>query len=299
MLDDLDARRRARAGHAARARCCRSRPRCSSSRSPPTAPTASASTASRASCTPPPARRSRRAPWERGPRIARARSTAAQVTRRVPRAVPALHRARVRGRHDRALAAVAEGAAAGRRAAPDQQRRRHHQLRDAAHRPAAARLRPRPRRRRAADGAPRARRASRCETLDGQTRTLDGEMVVIDDADGPTSIAGLMGGARSEVQPDTTPRAARGRHLERPQHPPHARGRSGCAARPPARFEKGLQPEQCMQAQAVATQLMIELCGATRRCRARSTSAGATPPAQVIAAARGARAGDPRRARRA
>ena len=36
---------------------------------------------------------------------------------RVPRAVPALHRARVRERHDRALAAVAEGAAGGRRAA--------------------------------------------------------------------------------------------------------------------------------------------------------------------------------------
>ena len=30
-----------------------------------------------------------------------------------------------------------------------------------------------------------------------------------------------------------------------------------------ARFEKGLAPEQCMHAQAVATRLMIELCGAT------------------------------------
>jgi len=29
------------------------------------------------------------------------------------------------------------------------------------------------------------------------------------------------------------------------------------------RFEKGLQPEQCIHAQAVATQLMVELCGAT------------------------------------
>ena len=46
--------------------------------------------------------------------------------------------------------ALAEGAADGVRPAADQQRRRHHQLRDAAHRPAAARLRLRPRRRRAA-----------------------------------------------------------------------------------------------------------------------------------------------------
>ena len=47
------------------ARCCRSPPRCSSSRSRPTGPTASASTASRASCTPRPARRS---PPRRGAR---------------------------------------------------------------------------------------------------------------------------------------------------------------------------------------------------------------------------------------
>ena len=50
----------------------------------------------------------------------------------------------------------------------------------------------------------RARAGEQVQTLDGQTRTLDAEMVVIDDAEGPTSIAGLMGGARSEVQPDTT-----------------------------------------------------------------------------------------------
>ena len=50
----------------------------------------------------------------------------------------------------------------------------------------------------------RARGGEQVQTLDGQTRTLDREMVVIADADGPTSIAGLMGGTRSEVQPDTT-----------------------------------------------------------------------------------------------
>ena len=59
------------------------------------------------------------------------------------------------------------------------------------------------------------------ETLDGQTRTLDDQMVLIDDADGPTSIAGVMGGLRSEVHDDTTPRADGGRQLGRPEHPPH------------------------------------------------------------------------------
>ena len=75
--------------------------------------------------------------------------------------LPALHRAAVRGRHDRAVAAVAEGAPDGFRPAPDQQRRRHHQLRDAAHRPAAARVRLGPGRRRRAASPARARRRDR------------------------------------------------------------------------------------------------------------------------------------------
>ncbi len=85
----------------------------------------------------------------------------------------------------------------------------------------------------------RAHEGEQMQTLDGQTRTLDGEMVVIEDAEGPTSIAGLMGGARSEVAAGHDARAARGRHLERPEHPPHARGRSGCAARPPGASRRG------------------------------------------------------------
>src|SRR5439155_3029495 len=50
----------------------------------------------------------------------------------------------------------------------------------------------------------RAQEGERVETLDGQVRTLDTDTVVIDDADGPTSIAGVMGGARSEVGEGTT-----------------------------------------------------------------------------------------------
>ena len=49
-----------------------------------------------------------------------------------------------------------------------------------------------------------ARDGERFTTLDGQERTLDARMIVIADEDGPTSLAGVMGGQRSEVQPDTT-----------------------------------------------------------------------------------------------
>ncbi len=61
-------------------------------------------------------------------------------------------------RHDRPVAALAQGPAYGGRSAPDLQRRRHHQLRDAADRPAAARVRPRSRRGSDARHPPRQRR---------------------------------------------------------------------------------------------------------------------------------------------
>ena len=108
----------------------------------------------------------------------------------------------------------------------------------------------------------RAREGEPVTTLDGQTRTLDSEMVVIDDADGPTSIAGLMGGERSEVQPDTTRVLMEVANW----HGPNIHRTSwalGLRSEASSRFEKGLAPEQCMWAQAVAARLMVELCGAT------------------------------------
>jgi phenylalanyl-tRNA synthetase beta chain len=108
----------------------------------------------------------------------------------------------------------------------------------------------------------RAHEGEQVQTLDSQTRTLDHEMVVIEDADGPASIAGLMGGARSEVEPSTTRvlmevATWNGPNIHR------SSWKLGLRSEASGRFEKGLQPEQCMHAQALVTQLMIELCGAS------------------------------------
>ena len=108
--------------------------------------------------------------------------------------------------------------------------------------------------RRAADG-------ETMQTLDGQTRKLDREMVLIADADGPTSIAGLMGGARSEVGPDTTRVLMEvanwnGANIHRTSLA------LGLRSEASTRFEKQLQPEQAIEAQAVASELMVALCGA-------------------------------------
>jgi phenylalanyl-tRNA synthetase beta chain len=108
----------------------------------------------------------------------------------------------------------------------------------------------------------RATAGEQVATLDGQTRTLDSEMVVIDDSDGPTSIAGLMGGARSEVQPETTRVLLEVANW----HGPNIHRSSwalGLRSEASSRFEKGLAPEQCLWAQAIATRLMIECCGAS------------------------------------
>jgi phenylalanyl-tRNA synthetase beta chain len=99
-------------------------------------------------------------------------------------------------------------------------------------------------------------------TLDGQTRTLDGRMLLIADADGPTSIAGVMGGERSEVADDTTRVLMEAATWDGPTiH--HTAWTLGLQSEASLRFEKQLQPEQAMDAQAVATRLMIELCDAT------------------------------------
>ncbi len=108
----------------------------------------------------------------------------------------------------------------------------------------------------------RATEGEQVQTLDGQTRTLDAEMVVIEDGEGPTSIAGVMGGARSEVQLGTTRvllevASWSGPNIHRTSWT------LGLRSEASGRFEKGLQPEQCLHAQAIATRLMQELCGAS------------------------------------
>jgi phenylalanyl-tRNA synthetase beta chain len=101
-------------------------------------------------------------------------------------------------------------------------------------------------------------------TLDGQTRVLDPDVVLIADGEGPTSIAGVMGGTRSEVEPGTTRVLMEvaswiGANI-------HATSlKLGLRSEASARFEKGLSPEQTLEAQAVATALMLELTGACLR----------------------------------
>jgi phenylalanyl-tRNA synthetase beta chain len=107
----------------------------------------------------------------------------------------------------------------------------------------------------------RARDGETLTTLDGVERRLDADMVLIEDDEGPTSIAGIMGGARSEVSGSTTRvlmEAAtwNGPNIQRTSQ------RLGLRTEASGRFEKQLQPEQALEGQAIAARLMAELCGA-------------------------------------
>jgi phenylalanyl-tRNA synthetase beta chain len=106
-----------------------------------------------------------------------------------------------------------------------------------------------------------AAQGERIETLDGQTRTLEQGMVLIEDAHGPTSLAGVMGGARSEVGPETTRVLMEVATWDGPSiH--HTSWTLGLQSEASGRFEKQLQPEQALEALTVASRLMTEVCAA-------------------------------------
>jgi phenylalanyl-tRNA synthetase beta chain len=107
-----------------------------------------------------------------------------------------------------------------------------------------------------------ARDGEKLVTLDGEERELDSDICLIADADGPTSLAGVMGGSRSEVSDQTTRVLLEvavwdGANINRTST------RLGLRSEASSRFEKGLSPEGALDAQAMATALMLELTGAT------------------------------------
>ncbi len=98
-------------------------------------------------------------------------------------------------------------------------------------------------------------------TLDGVERTFDAETVLVCDREGPSGIAGIMGGQRSEVSAKTTRvllevACWNGTNILRTSR------LLGLRSEASARFEKQLHPALCLRAQAIASRLLVELCGA-------------------------------------
>ncbi|HEX2550808.1 MAG TPA: phenylalanine--tRNA ligase subunit beta, partial [Nocardioidaceae bacterium] len=109
--------------------------------------------------------------------------------------------------------------------------------------------------RRAADG-------ERVVTLDGQERTLDTDVLVIADAEKPSAIGGLMGSEWSEVSGETTTVLIECANFDGPNIQ-RTSARLGLRTEGSTRWEKGLDPHLVPGALALASQLMVDLAGAT------------------------------------
>ncbi|MCM3656829.1 phenylalanine--tRNA ligase subunit beta [Agromyces mediolanus] len=108
----------------------------------------------------------------------------------------------------------------------------------------------------------RARDGETIETLDGKQRTLHAEDLLITDEAGPIGIAGVMGGARTEMS-DTT----RNVLIEAANFDPVSIARAARRHKLPSeasrRFERGVDPQIATAAASRVAQLMVDLAGGT------------------------------------
>ncbi len=127
----------------------------------------------------------------------------------------------------------------------------------------------------------RVRRAAAGEklvTLDGETRALDPDDLVIADASAPVALAGVMGGAGSEVSARTRDVLIESAHFH-PARVRRAARRHGLRTEASYRFERGVDREGVARAADRAARLMAELCGgqvAPGRVEARGSPAPRT-----------------------
>ncbi len=105
-----------------------------------------------------------------------------------------------------------------------------------------------------------AREGETLETLDGAVRRLTPQDLVIVDGDGPTSLAAIMGGARSEVAATTRNVLMEAAHWDPPTVMYSSR-RHDLQSEASKRFERGVDPNLAPMANDRACQLLTNLAG--------------------------------------
>jgi phenylalanyl-tRNA synthetase beta chain len=118
-------------------------------------------------------------------------------------------------------------------------------------------------------------------TLDGVERSFDAETVLVCDRNGPSGVAGIMGGQTSEVSAATTRVLLEvanwnGTNILRTSR------LLGLRSEASARFEKQLHPELTMRAQRIVSRLLVELCGARLVPGTIDVAAEPPPPRRLI-----------------
>ncbi|WP_431804640.1 phenylalanine--tRNA ligase subunit beta [Halobacillus andaensis] len=108
----------------------------------------------------------------------------------------------------------------------------------------------------------RARKGEKMVTLDDQERTLSPEHLVITNGETAHAIAGVMGGAESEVQEDTTTILLESAYFNEAIVRQSAKDH-GLRSEASTRFEKGVDPNRVERAGIRACELLQQYAGAT------------------------------------
>ena len=107
----------------------------------------------------------------------------------------------------------------------------------------------------------RAEGTEKLTTLDNVERTLEKGDLLVGDADGPSALGAVMGGAKSEVSDETTSIVLEGASWHAPTVL-HTSKRLGLRSEASARFERGVDPNLPPSAVARAAQLLMSWAGA-------------------------------------
>ena len=100
------------------------------------------------------------------------------------------------------------------------------------------------------------------ETLDGQVRKLDPEDLLITDDSGPIGLAGVMGGAKTEISDATTDVLIEAANFD-PVSIARTARRHKLPSEASKRFERGVDPAVASAAAARVAELLVELAGGT------------------------------------
>ena len=106
----------------------------------------------------------------------------------------------------------------------------------------------------------RAESGESLETLDGDTHKLTEEDLIIYDSQGPTSMSGTMGGARSEVSGETTNVLMEAASWDPPTIMYMSR-RHGLRSEASTRFERGVDPNLADESNKRASAMVAQLAG--------------------------------------
>ena len=110
-------------------------------------------------------------------------------------------------------------------------------------------------------GVRRAQPGEKLTTLDGTVRGLDPDDLVVTDDTGPIALAGVMGGASTEIDPGTTDIVLEAAHWE-PTSIARAVRRHKLPSEAAKRFERGVDPEVAAVALQRCVDLLVQLGGA-------------------------------------